>query len=219
MCLGNCGIGLVNLFLPQLPCRSNILMAQCFPPLTTLAWGGWWMLSPACIKLHVQSHPLVSLSSSCPCPRTEYMWGPHAFPQLLQQIQARWDAAGSTFSSHAKWLHSSLWVCFRAGLRVIWAESEVRSQAGKMQWVESHLGNFWDAFWALLGIFLPIRLHMGLGAIRPFMLLLLPWLLIWMKRLLGKEESLEAKKLPFCAYAQSSQGPQEKSVQAGLGFE
>lgn len=42
---------------------------------------------------------------------------------------------------------------------------------------------------------------MGLGVIHPFALLLLLWLLIWTKRLLGKEDSLEAKKLPFFVYA------------------
>ena len=54
-------------------------------------------------------------------------------------------------------------------------------------------------------MFLSNRLHMGLGVIPPFMPLLLPWLLFLTKRLLGKEESLEAKKLPFCAYVQSLQ--------------
>lgn len=68
-------------------------------------------------------------------------------------------------------------------------------------------------------MFLPTHLHVGLGVKPPFMLLLLLWLLIWMKRLLGKEESLEAKKSPFCAYAQYLPGLLEKPVQAGLDFE
>lgn len=108
---------------------------------------------------------------------------------------------------------SLLW----AGLWVVWAEREVRSQAGKMEWVESHMGNFWDVFWSL-GMLLPTRFGMDLGVMPHLMLLLLPWLLIWTKRLLGKEESLEAKKLPFCAYTQSSQGLQEKPAEAGLNL-
>lgn len=64
----------------------------------------------------------------------------------------------------------------------------------------------------------PTHFGMDLGVMPHFMLLLLPWLLIWTKRLLGKEESLEAKKLPFCAYSQSSQGLQEQPAEAGLNL-
>lgn len=86
-----------------------------------------------------------------------------------------------------------------------------------MQSVESHLGDFWDVFWAL-GMLVPTHFGTDLGVMPHFTLLLLPWLLIWTKRLLGKEESLEAKKLPFCAYSQSSQGLREKPAEAGLNL-